>query len=64
METTDSPGCNATPCQDRVLQGRTYQRDLLDKSVVTDRFVEELKKQSPEGCLLCSLETWDEEEWD
>jgi len=32
--------------------------------VLTDSVVEELKRQSANGCLLCSLETLDEEEWD
>ena len=64
MDAGASLRCNVTPSQDGVLRGRTYQRDLLDKSILTDRFVEELKKQAREGCLLCSFETWDEEEWD
>jgi hypothetical protein len=33
-------------------------------SVLTDAVLEELKKQSENGCLLCSLDAWDEEEWD
>ena len=29
-----------------------------------DAVLNELKEQSPEGCLLCSFDAWDEEEWD
>jgi hypothetical protein len=32
--------------------------------VLTDAALSELKEQAPEGCVLCSLEAWDEEEWD
>jgi hypothetical protein len=39
-------------------------RSSLSESVLTDAVLEELKKQSENGCLLCSLEAWDEEEWD
>jgi hypothetical protein len=33
-------------------------------SVLTDVAVAELRKQSENGCLLCSFDTWDLEEWD
>ncbi|MBV9679971.1 MAG: hypothetical protein JO185_26790 [Acidobacteriaceae bacterium] len=33
-------------------------------SVLTDTVLSELKQQSTNGCLLCSFDTWDEEEWD
>jgi hypothetical protein len=39
-------------------------RTSFSESVLTDAVLEELKKQSENGCLLCSLEAWDEEEWD
>jgi hypothetical protein len=32
--------------------------------VLTETALSELKKQAPAGCVLCSLEAWDEEEWD
>ena len=32
--------------------------------VLTDAVLDELKKQSPEGCLLCILDAFDEEDWD
>jgi hypothetical protein len=33
-------------------------------SILTEGAVMELKKQAPAGCLLCSVEEWDEEDWD
>jgi hypothetical protein len=33
-------------------------------SVLTDTVLNELKEQSPEGCLLCSFDAGDEKEWD
>jgi hypothetical protein len=38
--------------------------DSLSESVLTDTALEELKRQSENGCLLCSLDALDEEEWD
>jgi len=32
--------------------------------VLTDAVLDELKKQSSAGCLLCILGTFDEEDWD
>jgi hypothetical protein len=32
--------------------------------MVSDAVLAELKRQSENGCVLCSLEAWDEEEWD
>ena len=34
------------------------------ESVLTDTVLDELKKQSINGCLLCFFDAWDEEEWD
>ena len=34
------------------------------ESVLTDRVLGELKKQSANGCLLCSFDALDAEEWD
>ncbi len=33
-------------------------------SVLTDAVLNELKKQSVNGCLLCSLDALDTEEWE
>lgn len=33
-------------------------------SVLTDAVLSELKKQSADGCLLCSLDALEGEEWD
>lgn len=40
------------------------QREPNIDSVLTDAVLAELKKQSENGCLLCSFDTWNEEEWD
>ena len=34
--------------------------DLL----ITDETVQELKRQAPDGCVLCELEGLDQEDWD
>lgn len=47
-----------------VSRSDTVQRELSSSSVLTNSVVDELKKQSPKGCLLCSFDAWDEEEWD
>lgn len=39
-------------------------RISLSESVLTDAVLEELTKQSQDGCLLCSLDALDGEEWD
>ncbi len=33
-------------------------------SMLTDAVLAELKRQSENGCVLCTLEDWDEEDWD
>ena len=40
-----------------------HHRSSAD-SILTEAAVMELKKQAPAGCLLCSVEEWDEEDWD
>jgi hypothetical protein len=40
------------------------QRNSYVDSVLTDAVLSELKKQSANGCLLCSLDALDAEEWD
>jgi hypothetical protein len=40
------------------------QRDSYVDSILTDAVLSELKKQSANGCLLCSLDALDAEEWD
>ena len=37
---------------------------LFVESILPNRVLDELKKQASEGCLLCSFDAWDEEEWD
>ena len=51
-------------CCGHALQNGIYQRDLSVDSVLTDAVLSELKKQSANGCLLCSFDAWDGEEWD
>lgn len=40
------------------------RRDSSLDSILTDSVLNKLKEQSPEGCLLCYFEAWDEEELD
>ena len=40
------------------------QRDSFVESVLTDAALDELKRQSAKGCLLCSLDALDDEEWE
>ncbi|MDQ2839575.1 MAG: hypothetical protein M3Y72_00735 [Acidobacteriota bacterium] len=47
----------------RVVHG-VYHRPSFVDSVLTDAVLCELKKQSVNGCLLCSFDAWDGEEWD
>lgn len=49
MEQADEPGTN--------------QREPLD-SMLTDAVLAELRNQSQNGCLLCSFDAWESEEWD
>jgi len=42
----------------------TEVQPSFNESVLTDSVLEELKRQSENGCLLCSLDALDEEEWD
>jgi hypothetical protein len=39
-------------------------RDSFGESVLTESVLEELQKQSANGCLLCSFDAWDGEDWD
>jgi hypothetical protein len=32
--------------------------------VIPETVLTELKDQAPAGCVLCAIESWDEEEWD
>jgi hypothetical protein len=45
-------------------QNNTSDCSALDESILTNSVLTELKKQSPDGCLLCSFDAWDEEDWD
>jgi hypothetical protein len=46
------------------MQQRAEARSSLSESVLADVVLEELKKQSQNGCRLCSLDALDAEEWD
>jgi hypothetical protein len=48
------------PC--RALHSDTSRRNV--NSVLTDAVVSGLKRQYADGCLLCSLDACEEEEWD
>lgn len=62
METEREPqGLQARPQGSEA--GRS-QRDSFVESVLTDAALDELKRQSANGCLLCSLDALDEEEWE
>ena len=45
---------------------RNMERDTDTPSglALTDAILEGLKRQAPEGCLLCALSAMDEEDWD
>lgn len=47
-----------------ISQNNPNQRSALYGFVLTDRVLDELKRQSEDGCLLCSFDAWDEEDWD
>jgi hypothetical protein len=64
MEARTTRGSNPALSYDGVPRSDTDQRNLFISSVLTDRFVDELNKQYPEGRLLCSFDVWDQEEWD
>jgi hypothetical protein len=65
MEQSNLLGGTATlPCGGHALPNGTDQRNSSVDSVLTDAVLSELKKQSANGCLLCSLEAWETEEWD
>jgi hypothetical protein len=40
------------------------QIESIMSSVLTATALIELKRQAPAGCVLCSLDAWNEEEWD
>ena len=52
------------PGYSNVSSGSTDQLYSFMDSVLTDAVLNELKKQSTNCCLLCSFDTWDEQEWD
>lgn len=52
------------PGYGNISSGSTDQRYSFVDSVLTDAVLNELKKQSINGCLLCSFDVWDEQEWD
>ena len=53
-----------TPPARELLEGREEQgvnRKALD---LPDGTMEALERLTPDGCILCSLDEWDVEEWD
>lgn len=57
MERNKRPS-GITPPRDKEPSSKSaYQRDSFVDSVLTDDALGELKKQSVNGCLLCSFDT-------
>jgi hypothetical protein len=52
------------PRSDQVSASGADQRDSSIDSVFTDGFEQELKEQSPDGCLLCLFDELGDEESD
>lgn len=52
------------PCYGDTLPSGADPQDSFVDSVLNDAVFNELKKQSANGCLLCSFDAWDGEEWD
>jgi hypothetical protein len=46
------------------IAGFLPRREPAFGSVLTETVLSELKKQAPDGCVLGSLDTWGDEEWD
>ena len=58
-------GYNSTvPLSDRGPFQNERGRPALGESLLTDKVLDELKRQSVNGCLLCSFDAWDTEDWD
>jgi hypothetical protein len=62
MENVDRPSALVASPRDR--EAARYGRDSFVDSVLTDAALDELKKQSVNGCLLCELDALDAEEWE
>jgi hypothetical protein len=43
---------------------RRHELAFNADSVLTEAGLAELKHQAPTGCVLCAIESWDEEAWD
>lgn len=59
-------GCSPeSACCSRLDPSDTREhRHSVGGFVLTDAVLAQLKKDSSAGCLLCSLESWDDEDWD
>jgi hypothetical protein len=55
---------NLLCCGQAMLEPDSYQQNSFSGSIVTDTVLSEIKRQSGNGCLLCSLDEWHEEDWD
>lgn len=64
MEQATRPNMATSLSYTGASQDNTNPRDAFGESILTDSVLNELKKQSANGCLLCSLEAWEAEEWD
>jgi hypothetical protein len=42
----------------------TRNQNASFESVITDAAMDEIKKQSTGGCLLCAIDEWAEEDWE
>lgn len=39
-------------------------RDAFENNIFTDAVLNKLKEQANDGCLLCSFDNWEEEDWE
>jgi hypothetical protein len=58
------PGSVTPACGSRTLQSDFSSAGSLTETVLTDSVLTELKRQSSDNCLLCSFDSWQEDEWD
>ena len=65
MERSVNIGLTGEPADcGRSEQNNNYRPASSIESVLTDAALNELKKQSANGCMLCALEAWEAEDWD
>jgi hypothetical protein len=48
----------------RTIDGVLFRLEPSVDSVLTGDALRKVKAQAPEGCVLCSFDVWDDEEWD